>query len=101
MTALCFQARNRVFRSSATVAVAAGAWLMIVGPCLAQTEIQGQEDDLQLRVQNASTKEILDALSAKFHVSYKLPAGVDRKLTGRYAGSLRRVLNRVLDGNDY
>ena len=70
-------------------------------PAFALTEVQGQQDNLQVQTQNASIREILDALSAKFKVTYKLSPNVSRVLTGQYSGTLRQILTRVLDGNDY
>src|SRR5262245_24620499 len=68
---------------------------------LAGTEVRGNPDDLQLRAENASTREILNALSAAFKLTFKLPPNIGRPITGVYSGTLHQVLGRILDGNDY
>src|SRR6476646_8620677 len=67
----------------------------------AATLVGGQLEGLQIDAQNASIREILDALSAKFNLTYKLSLSVSRNLTGLYSGSLHQALARILDGNDY
>ena len=71
------------------------------GPAAAASEVEGQADTVKLRAENASIREVLDALSAKFKVSYKVPSNLIRNLTGEYSGTLNQVLARLLDGNDY
>jgi len=70
-------------------------------PVLAATQVHGQKDDLQIDAKNAPIREILDALAAKYSLTYKLPPNINRVVTGRYAGALSQVLRRVLDGNDF
>ena len=67
----------------------------------AATQVRGQQDDLQITAQNASIREVLDALSARFKLTYKLSPGIGRYLTGLYSGTLHQALARILDGNDY
>jgi hypothetical protein len=73
----------------------------VLGPASAATEVRGQPDQMQLRVENASIKEVLDALSATFKLTYKLPPSIGREVSGLYSGTLHQVLARILDGNDY
>jgi hypothetical protein len=88
--------------SALTVVAAIGALLsMTLGSASAATQVRGQQDDLQINAQNASIREVLDALSAKFKLTYKLPASIGRSLTGLYSGTLYQALARILDGNDY
>jgi hypothetical protein len=70
-------------------------------PTSAATEVRGELSGIQLRVENSSTKEVLDALSTKFNLTYKLPPNTNRNVSGLYSGSLRQVLSRILDGIDY
>ena len=56
---------------------------------------------MQLRAENASTREALEALAATFKLTYELPSTIDRELTGLYSGTLSQVLGRILEGNDY
>ena len=71
-------------------------------PISAATEVRGEESNVQLRAENASTREMLDALAAKFNLTYKLPADVNQTLTGLYSGPIRQVLGPVAElvGNE-
>ena len=89
-------------KSSILRVIVIGAVLIAASwPASAATDVRGEPQNVQLRAENASTKEVLDALSAKFKLNYKLPPTINRSLTGIYSGSLRQVLARILDGNDY
>jgi hypothetical protein len=78
-----------------------GALSATLGAASAATEVRGQPDEMQLRAENASTREVLDALSVTFKLTYKLPPNIGRNVTGLYSGTLHQVLGRILDGNDY
>lgn len=67
----------------------------------AATEVQGHVNELQIRADNASVKEVFDALSVQLKLTYNLPANVGGNLTGLYSGSLKQVLSSVLAGNDF
>jgi hypothetical protein len=67
----------------------------------AAADVQGDPSAVQLRAENASTREVLDALAAKFGLKYKLSVQIGREVGGSYSGTLRQVLARVLDGTDY
>ena len=95
------QLASRVNPVLITVVVTGVLFSMLLRPALAATQVRGELDDLQITAQNASIREILEALSAKFKLAYKLPPGIDGNLTGSYSGTLRRTLARILDGNDY
>jgi hypothetical protein len=90
-------------KTSAICCVAViGALLSIMsGPAWSAAEVRGQPDAIQVRAENASTREVLDALSATFKLTYKLPANISREITGLYSGTLHQVLGRILDGNNY
>jgi hypothetical protein len=98
--------RRRTYRSRAQ---ALAMFLILVGLQLtamhgsawALTEIRGQQDDLQLSAKDASIKEILDALATSQKLRYKLPPNLRVDLTVQCSGTLRQILERVLDGNDY
>jgi hypothetical protein len=72
-----------------------------LAPARAGTEVQGQLDALQLRAENASTREVLEALAASFKLTYELPPNIDRTWNGLYSGSLNRVLARILHDTNY
>jgi hypothetical protein len=68
---------------------------------LAATDVRGPPDDIQLGARNASIKEVLDTLAASYKLVYKLPANIRADLTIQCSGTLHRILECVLDGNDY
>jgi len=72
-----------------------------VTPAGARTEVRGQPDALELRAENASTREVLEALAASFKLTYKLPPNIDHHWNGIYSGSLNRVLARILRDTNY
>jgi len=89
-------ARARLVSASIALAL-----LLSVSLASAATEIQGTPDDLQLKLENATIIEILNALSTRFNVTFKARSHNPRLLTGVYSGTLRETLTRVLNGNDY
>jgi hypothetical protein len=44
---------------------------------------------------------VLDALRAKFNFQYRSDDALDTRMTGRFGGSLPRVIARILDGYDF
>jgi hypothetical protein len=83
---------------SAVIAAALG---IMPGPALAATEVRGRPADMQLRTENASIREVLDALARSFKLTYRLPPTISRQVSGLYSGTLYQVLARILDGHDY
>src|SRR5687767_8474007 len=81
--------------------VLASALMITPERAFAATEVQGEPAAMQLRAENASIGEILKALGGPFKLTYKLAPNVGRTVSGDYAGTLRQVLARVLDGNNY
>jgi len=69
-------------------------------PVQAGATLQGDAANLRLSLENASTQEALNTLS-RLGLKFNLPSNVGRPLNGTYAGSLRQVLSRILDGTDY
>lgn len=90
--------RSRARAASASIGL---FFLLSVSSASAGTDVRGTPDDLQLKVENASIVEILNALSARFKITFKARSHNPRVLTGTYSGTLRETLTRVLDGNDY
>jgi len=65
--------------------IAIGVLLSLTaGSASAATQVRGQQNDLQITVQNASIREILDALSTKFKLTYRLPPGITGSRSGLY-----------------
>ena len=94
--------RLRARSTAAIVLVLVGLQLnLFYGSALAATEVRGRSDDIQLGAQNASVKEVLEVLAAHYKLIYRLPANLPSDLTIQCSGTLRQILERVLDGNDY
>lgn len=76
---------------------------MTLGSALAAVQVRGQQDNLQILAQDASVRDVLNAIATRFKLTYKLPSnlGTGRNLGGHYSGPLRQILARILDGNDY
>ena len=87
--------------STWTVVLITTLFLFHVLPIHAEARISGSSDALQIEAQDASIDEVLNALESRFGLHYRAMAALDRRMTGAYAGSLRRVLKRLLDGFDY
>jgi hypothetical protein len=82
-------------------AIAASLLLLASLPARAEILLQGDATAVRLEVTQATAGEILDALRERYNVRYSTTIALDRSLTGTYAGSLPRVIARVLDGYDY
>ena len=66
----------------------------------AEVSVQGPATDVRVEAHDATVADILTALGGRFELHFRgLPAG--RPVTATFAGPLRRVLARVLDGYDY
>ncbi len=88
-------------RSLAAVTAVLALMLFATEPARTATEIEGSQNDVDLRVRNASIKDVLAALAARFKLTYRLPPNLTGELSGRYSGPLHQVLGRILDGVDY
>lgn len=67
----------------------------------AEVQLSGTEDKFVLRAKNATIGEIVSGIRSTLNVRIQLAGSTARQFTGAYAGSLRRVLSRLLDGEDY
>jgi hypothetical protein len=66
----------------------------------AEIRVQGPADDVHLEARGATVAEILAALGEHYAVRYRgIPGTIG--VTATFEGPLRRVLVRVLAGNDY
>ena len=83
------------------------AWFLVglvawtTSPGRAETRLEGQADDIQLQMSDASVREILATLEATYDVRFRSAIPLDHRITGTIKGPLPRVLTRVLDGYDY
>jgi len=67
----------------------------------AEVQLSGTQDNIVLRANNATLAEILSGLSSTFNLRIEFTGSSARQFSGAYTGPLRRVLSRLLDGEDY
>jgi hypothetical protein len=75
--------------------------LLFAAPARAEVLVSGTRDAINVEISDASVDEVLAALSAKFALSYRSGAPLDKRLTGTHDGSLQRVIAGVLTGYDF
>jgi len=63
--------------------------------------VRGGGTLVRLYLRRATVADALAALNGAFNLSYHSSIVLDEELNGTYAGSLRRVIVRLLDGYDY
>lgn len=63
--------------------------------------LAGNADTLRLEARHATVADVLAAMGRAFGLHYRSPVALDEPISGIYAGSLGRVLARVLAGYDY
>jgi hypothetical protein len=66
----------------------------------AEVRVQGDAKDVRVEARGATVAEILTALAEHDMVKYRGTPGTNG-ITATFEGPLRRVLARVLEGNDY
>jgi hypothetical protein len=62
--------------------------------------VQGPAHDVRVEARGATVTEILAALGERYAMRYR-GAPANRGVTATFEGPLRRVLTRLLEGNDY
>jgi hypothetical protein len=62
--------------------------------------VQGPADNVRVEARGATVTEILAALGERYAMHYR-GAPANRSVTATFEGPLRRVLTRLLEGNDY
>ncbi len=67
----------------------------------AEVRVEGNIDSVRLEARDASVGEALEALSAAFGLLVQNSAGLDRRISGTYRGSLRQVVSGLLAGRNY
>ncbi|MGA8497762.1 MAG: hypothetical protein WB764_19900 [Xanthobacteraceae bacterium] len=63
--------------------------------------VRGDMAAVRLDARRTTIADVLAALNAAFAMSYRSSIALDEEINGTYAGSLRRVISRVLDGYNY
>src|SRR5580700_2724717 len=63
--------------------------------------VRGDMVAVRIDARRTTIADVLSALNAAFDMSYRSSIVLDEEINGTYAGSLRRVISRVLDGYNY
>jgi hypothetical protein len=67
----------------------------------ASVRVRGDAAAVRLDARRTTIAGVLSALNAAFDMSYRSTIILDEEINGTYAGSLRRVISRVLDGYNF
>ena len=67
----------------------------------ASVRVRGDMAAVRIDARRTTIADVLSALNAAFDMSYRSSIVLDEEINGTYAGSLRRVISRVLDGYNY
>ena len=76
--------------------LASAVWLSSSFDVRAEVQVSGSKDAMVLEARDASLQEITAAINSTLKVQVKSAIAVDRAISGRYSGSLRHVLRRIL-----
>ena len=81
----------------------AGGALLAAGadPALSQVQVSGRPEAVHVEARDVTLREVLDALQANFNLGYRSGDALDKRLTGTFDGTLRKVVARILDGCDF
>jgi len=93
----------RVSRLKVFVAAAISA-IFLQAPSMsarADVQVSGDGDALRIEASNASLEEVLAALGRNSGLQYRYPADLGHSVSGTFAGSLREVLSRLLQGYNF
>ena len=75
--------------------------LVCIASARSDVQFSGTEDHVVLQAKNATLAEVLSGIRSAFNLRVELTGSTERQFTGAYMGTLRRVLSRLLDGEDY
>jgi hypothetical protein len=77
--------------------------LICAAPAKAAPEVQisGGADNIVLRARNATMAEVLSGIHSALDIGIEATGSPARQFTGTYSGSLRHVLSRLLEGENY
>ncbi len=67
----------------------------------ADVKVSGDADALRIEASDASLEEVLAALGRNSGLQYHYPANLSHSVSGTFAGSLRQVLSRLLQGYNF
>jgi hypothetical protein len=77
-------------------------YAVLVAPpvACAETRISGTGEAVRVEARGATLEEVLAALAGKFDLRYRAKVPLGRPVDGVFAGSLSRVIARLLEGYD-
>jgi hypothetical protein len=93
--------RRKPFLPQLTTIVLLAMWCLSCGRSAAEVRLSGTQDRIVLQTKDATIAEILAALRSAFDLEVTLEGATARRFTGVYSGSLRRVISRLLTGENY
>jgi hypothetical protein len=67
----------------------------------AEVVIDGDRDEVQVRVENDTVGQVLEALSRNGNLRNRSATPLNKIIDGSFSGSLGQVLFRILDGYDF
>lgn len=70
-------------------------------PARADVRISGTEARVTIEAQDAALSDVIAQLTAMYGVTFQSSTPLDRAVSGRYSGSLRKVIGRLLENNNY
>ena len=93
----------RASRLKALVAAPLSAVILQALPVCAYADVRvsGEAEALKIEASNASLEEVLAALGRSCGLQYRYPADFSHSVSGTFAGSLRQVLSRLLQGTNF
>jgi hypothetical protein len=81
------------------LAIALTCGLATIG--CAEVRIEGNPGAIQVTTDHDAIADVLSAVGSTFNVKYRTAVPLDAAAATTYAGSLRQVISRLLDGYDY
>jgi hypothetical protein len=67
----------------------------------AEVRISGNRDAVRIEARDAPVEEVLSALNTRFGLRYRSAGSLERRVSGNYEGSLRRLVKKLLQGCDF
>jgi hypothetical protein len=67
----------------------------------AEVRIEGSPEAIHVTTDHDAIADVLSAVASNFNVKYRTAIPLDAAAATTYAGSLRQVISRLLDGYDY
>src|SRR5437899_3259571 len=67
----------------------------------AEVHVSGNAEAVRIEARDAPVADVLAALGTGVGLQFRSSAPLERRISGTFAGSLRRVLARVLEGYDF